>query len=126
MKCKVLIASEDKNSNLLLSDQLCNSFEVHIVTDGKSASDFLVKNGHVDILICDYLTPSLNGIELAKRIKASYSTGSMKILMVASTLNPSLYVEMINSGVDAIVEKPFDLTNMESRLWKILPEISQS
>jgi len=126
MKSKVLIASADKYSNLLLSDKLSKSFDVHTVSDGKSASDFLVRSGNVDLLICDYMMPVLGGIDLTKRIKGSYSAGSMKILMMTTALNLPLFEQMINSGVDAVVEKSLDLSDIESRVWRILPGISQS
>jgi len=120
MKRKVLIASADKYSNILLSDKLSKSYEVHTVDDGKAASEFLLKSEQVDLLICDYMMPNIDGLALAKKIKGSYSISSMKILMITTFFNQSLFAEIVSTGVDSIIEKPYEVTDIEARITRIL------
>ncbi|MGB6064759.1 MAG: PAS domain S-box protein [Desulfomonilaceae bacterium] len=90
----------------------------------------LFKQKPVDVVICDLGMPDLNGWQVGKTIKnLSKEKGLPKIPFVLLTGWAGQFNEeekMIESGVDAIVEKPVDITKLMEIIRDVVKHIPPS
>ena len=89
--------------------------------DGSPAIDYL-KTEEIDLLVTDYNMPQVNGIELTQYVRASAEHSHVPILMVTSEAKDSHLEKVREAGVNAILDKPFDTTNIKSILIKMFQD----
>lgn len=71
----------------------------------------------VRLVICDWLMPRMNGLELVKRIRAANANEYTYIILVTANVGERAnYIEAMESGVDDFIAKPIDRTELE---WRI-------
>lgn len=70
--------------------------------DGESALEF-IKNREPDIIILDVEMPGMNGIEVAKKIKANFE--DIKIILLTMYKEEDLFNEALDLGVMAYILK---------------------
>lgn len=73
-----------------------------------------------DIVITDYMMPRMNGIELCKYMKKQPQFKYIPIIMLTSLSSNEHKIEGFNVGVDAYIEKPFDMNVLLSRIENII------
>ncbi len=89
--------------------------------DGNFAIDYLKEN-EIDLLVTDYNMPQVNGIELTQFVRGSQNHSHVPILMVTSEAKDSHLAKVLEAGVDAILDKPFDTTNVKTILIKMFQD----
>lgn len=86
--------------------ELDGEFEVFGFTDPSVAESFLISNP-VDAVISDYRMPSMSGLELLKRLKATRPEASR--ILLTSHADASSAIEAINEvALFQYLEKPWD------------------
>jgi two-component system, NarL family, nitrate/nitrite response regulator NarL len=105
MKYKLLIVDDHliflESMSLLLES--ISEFElVGMASNGKEALDKL-KESEVDILLCDYMMPQMDGVELIFRMKEIFP--NVKILMLTGNEDISGIKKAIQMGVTGIILK---------------------
>jgi two-component system, cell cycle response regulator DivK len=59
-----------------------------------------------DVLITDYVLPDVDGLTIARRLKADARTSAIRILMVTGYANPDLVRQAMAAGIDRVLLKP--------------------
>src|SRR5919197_1204908 len=59
-----------------------------------------------DVLLTDYAMPDVDGVTLARRLRADPRTAAIRILMVTGYATPALERRAIGAGVDRVLVKP--------------------
>ena len=103
---KILLIEDER----LLADSLVtllssNGFQVEAVYDGETGAEFAAL-GVYDLLILDIMIPKLNGLELARKVRAQRC--NVPILMLTAKSDISDRIEGLNAGADYYLTKPFD------------------
>ena len=80
-------------------------FSVEAVYDGESGAEY-AELGVYDLLILDVMMPKLNGIEVARRVRAKRCTTPILMLTAKSDLEDR--ISGLNAGADYYLTKPFD------------------
>ncbi|MGB9856848.1 MAG: response regulator transcription factor [Dictyoglomaceae bacterium] len=115
---KILIVEDDpKISHLLDLELKHENYETKVVTDGYSAL-LTAEEFRPDIVILDILLPSLNGKEVAKRLRDKYP--DMGIIMLTALGEIKDKVEAFNYGADDYIVKPFSIEELLARINAIL------
>jgi DNA-binding NtrC family response regulator len=122
-----------KDKHILLVDDddwirdsmsICLGCEGCRVTTAESAQAGLriLRQGGVDILICDYQLPDRDGLELIREAKRL----SPKIPMILITAFGSreLYKQAAAIGVDIFIDKPFNSQTIEHAIVNLLNDAS--
>jgi DNA-binding response OmpR family regulator len=65
-----------------------------------------------DLILLDVLLSGFDGREIAKRLKNDPRTASIPVIMISA--HPGVSKTTENSGADAFLEKPFNLTDLIS------------
>jgi len=79
-------------------------FECIGASNGRVALDLLSKR-KVDLVLCDWNMPGMNGSELVKAIRATHP--SLPIIMVTAESDPARVAELRDLGISGYVIKPF-------------------
>ena len=103
---KILIIEDEK----LLADSLktlltSKGFQVEAVYDGKTGADYALL-GIYDLLILDVMIPGLDGLSLARKVRANRCTTPILMLTAKSGLEDR--IAGLNAGADYYLTKPFD------------------
>ena len=103
---KILIVEDEK----LLADSLKTllsgkGFQVETVYDGESGAEYALL-GIYDLLILDVMMPGLDGLSLARKVRANRC--STPILMLTAKSGLEDRIQGLNAGADYYLTKPFD------------------
>ena len=103
---KILLIEDER----LLADSLrdfltAKGFQVEAVYDSEMGCEYALL-GIYDLLILDVMMPGLNGLNLARQVRASRVT--TPILMLTAKSDVADRIEGLNAGADYYLTKPFD------------------
>ncbi len=113
-KAKILLAEDDPNLGMLLSDFLSSEgFHVELCIDGEKALKAFKENS-IDLCLLDVMMPKLNGFELAGQIRNINKHIPIIFITAKSLKEDKLQGYAI--GIDDYITKPFD---EEELCWKI-------
>ena len=99
-----------------LSRQLQRSgFEVMAVANGMEAISLVEEGGYAMILL-DVNMPEMSGMEVLRRVRKSYSSVQLPIIMVTARDQSQEMVEAFNDGANDYVVKPIDFPVLLARI----------
>ncbi len=76
-----------------------------------------LKEGPVDIILCDVNMPEMNGIDMVKKVRAELPTCSQtKIIMVSTESSQELIDDLLASGANGYITKPFTPEKFQEKL----------
>ena len=115
MKKILIIEDEESLSEFIRLELEYEGYEVIVSFDGR---DGLAKalNEEVDLILLDLMLPSLNGIEVCRRIRSSKDTPIIMITARDSVLDR---ISGLDSGADDYISKPFQIEELLARLRAI-------
>jgi CheY-like chemotaxis protein len=112
---KIVIAEDDDAIahmvNMALGDA---GFLCLRARDGDEALR-LVKAHDPDLLVLDVMMPRVDGLEVARRLKADVMWSRTPILMLTALAGVDNEVQGLEAGADAYMAKPFDLREFGAR-----------
>src|SRR5688572_22165976 len=117
MLLKKIVIAEDDDAiahmvNMALGDA---GFLCLRARDGDEALK-LVKAHDPDLLILDVMMPRVDGLEVARRLKADVMWSRTPILMLTALASVDNSIEGLDAGADAYMTKPFDLREFSARV----------
>ncbi len=117
MLLKKIVIAEDDDAiahmvNMALGDA---GFLCLRARDGDEALK-LVKAHDPDLLVLDVMMPRVDGLEVARRLKADVMWSRTPILMLTALASTDDQVQGLEAGADAYMSKPFDLREMSARV----------
>ena len=115
----LLVIEEDVDMGKVLMMSLVDSYIVRIVTAGKNIWEEVV-TVNPDIVICDLDMSEADGLDLCHRIKDSYETSHIAVVIMTMIDDSRVKQQAFNEGIDAYIEKPFDLDYLRSRINNII------
>ena len=118
----ILIADDDPEILTMLGIRLSKKgYQVLEAVDGNQTIDLAHKH-HPDLVLLDVMMPGKNGWEVAKELRSDDDLANVGIVMLTAIgekvneLTSPLY------GADAYIDKPFDFTDLETKIKDILDE----
>jgi CheY-like chemotaxis protein len=109
VKRKVYVAEDDLNILFALDTILEDAG--YDVTLSHCGSPMLEKNAPItDVYILDNRMPDINGIDVCRHLKSQAATKHIPVIMISALRNCSH--EALRAGVDAYLEKPFQMNEL--------------
>jgi DNA-binding response OmpR family regulator len=108
---KVLVVDDDQESRDLLSEVLTsNGYTVGVVESAESARALLDQDEDYRIIIADLRMPKGGGLELLEGLRRRKSRH--EIILMSSFMSGAEREMALDLGVDALLEKPFQLSEL--------------
>jgi CheY-like chemotaxis protein len=121
LKPMVLVVDDDEFAQQLVRRSLDPlRWRVAFASDGPTALAHLRREG-ADLILMDVRLPGLDGVMLARQLKASAATAGIPIVMMTGDSRRETLVESMKAGAAGFVVKPVTRATLESKLDKILP-----
>jgi DNA-binding response OmpR family regulator len=115
---RILVVEDDRTIARFVELELTHAgYRVDKAGDGAVALE-MIENEPPDLLVLDLMLPGLDGIEVARRVRASGSR--MPILMLTARSETQDVVSGFEAGTDDYLRKPFEIPELLSRIAALL------
>ncbi len=112
------VCDDSKVSRLQIMSILANQNLAYVeLFDGKDAYEYIVEQGmKVDLIITDVNMPRMNGIDLVRHIRHSFSANELPVLALSASEKPSIVAQLLKIGANDYVNKPISNEEFLTRL----------
>lgn len=102
----VLVADDDRDTRELY--RACFDTNGYRTAEAGTGSQAIVSAVEIvpDVLLTDYVLPDVDGLTIARRLKADRRTAAVRILMVTGYSTPDLQRRAAAAGIDRVLLKP--------------------
>ncbi len=117
---RILIVDDHEDNVELLKARLESwGFRTSTASDGEAALDE-VQKAPPDLILLDVMMPKIDGIEVARRVKANEDLPFIPIIMQTALDATENKVEGLEAGADDYITKPIDFAELKARLNSML------
>ena len=118
-KSIVVIEDESDILEVLKYNLEREGYRVRTSRDGESGLQ-LVREENPDLVLLDLMLPSLDGIEICRRLREDTVTRSLPVIMLTAKGEESDVVLGLGVGADDYVTKPFSTGELTARIRAVL------
>ncbi len=113
---RVLVVEDEPAQREVLAYNLeAEGFRVSKAENGEEAL-LLVEEEAPDIIVLDWMLPSVSGIEVCRRLKSRAETRSVPIIMLSARSEEVDKVRGLETGADDYVVKPYSVVELMARV----------
>ncbi|HCY7571799.1 TPA: response regulator transcription factor ArlR [Staphylococcus aureus] len=114
---QILIVEDEQNLARFLELELTHeNYNVDTEYDGQDGLDKALSH-YYDLIILDLMLPSINGLEICRKIRQQQST---PIIIITAKSDTHDKVAGLDYGADDYIVKPFDIEELLARIRAIL------
>ena len=120
-KKKVLIVDDDAEIIELMVDVLGRDdrFEVRTAASGYEAG-IQTQQFKPDVILLDYMLPDVNGNVVCHTIRQNPEFEDIKIIIVSGVIKQDEIDQLLKSGAQDFIRKPFDIKELVDRICAVL------
>jgi diguanylate cyclase (GGDEF)-like protein len=116
----VLVVDDEEPIRKIVSFQLEKAgYEVTTCADGEEALS-RASEREPDLILLDVMMPNMDGYEVCKRLKSSYQTSHVPIIMVTAKSELENRLQGFEDGANDYITKPFAITELLVRVKNVL------
>lgn len=116
---RLLIVEDNPNMQNFMRSALCGEFQVSTAGDGVQGWESVQKQ-QPDLVVSDVMMPNMDGFELCRRMKSTYETAHIPIILLTSLSEKTQQLHGLGLGADDYLTKPFDMTLLSQRIKSII------
>jgi two-component system response regulator VicR len=121
---RVLLVEDEQSAAEVLAVLLeMEGYKVSLAANGKRAIEML-SDVQPDLIITDWMMPVMNGIDLAKAVRARPEYFALPILMTSGAQEDALRAE--TPFVSAFLRKPFQIETLLEAIKRLLSKGEQT
>ncbi len=119
---RILLAEDEEVLRMLVVDTLEDEdYRIDEAADGGEAME-LFQNHPYDLVILDYMMPIFTGLEVIEKIRNTETEGHTKILMLSAKNQSYEQEQILQTGADYFMAKPFSPMKLLELVEEILNE----
>ena len=120
-KRKILIVDDDAEIVELLEDVLDRDgrFEVKTASSGYEAG-MATEKFRPELILLDYMLPDVNGNIVCQAIRKNPEFENIKIIIVSGVVKEDEIAQLIKSGAEGFIRKPFNITELTDKIADVL------
>jgi signal transduction histidine kinase/ligand-binding sensor domain-containing protein/DNA-binding NarL/FixJ family response regulator len=115
LKMKVLIVEDNEYLREFLKSALESRFKIYLADDGVKAWN-LIQQNTPDMVVSDIMMPNMDGFELCRKIKSTYETSHLPIILLTALAGKAEQLHGLGLGADDYLTKPFDVSILQQRI----------
>ena len=115
----LLVEDNEMNSDMLSRRLQRHGYDVIVAVDGEEGIA-MAQGDAPDLILMDIGLPGINGLEAARRIKATPETASIPIIALTAHALAEDREKALNSGCDDYDVKPIKLPRLLEKLQALL------
>ncbi|MEX2214542.1 MAG: response regulator [Phycisphaeraceae bacterium] len=118
---RILVVDDDEQIVQLFIDVLSRDgrFEVKTASTGYEAGA-LTESFKPDLIILDYMLPDINGNVVCRMVRTNPALTGTKVIIVSGVVKREEIEDLLKSGADDFIKKPFDITQLLARVGDLL------
>jgi diguanylate cyclase (GGDEF)-like protein len=117
---RILIVDDHEDNVEVIRARLeARGYQIESASDGVEALE-RVRQSPPDLILLDVMMPRIDGMEVARRIKADESLPFIPIIMQTALDTVQHKVEGLDAGADDYVTKPINFAELEARVKSML------
>lgn len=122
MKDYTILVVDDEKSYCEVMEQILNlrDYRVHTAYDAEDALTTL-EDCRPDLILLDVMLPTINGFQLARKLRSDPSFADIPIVMVTAKVMAEDHVEAICSGAVGYLCKPFTIDELFNTIQPFVP-----
>lgn len=121
----ILLVEDTLTQALLMQHQLKKAgYTVKLARSGKAALDELEKDASFGIILSDINMPGMDGFQLCKELKAKDNLKQIPFILLATPVEKSEILKMLECGAENFILKAFDEANFVAKLEEILKTVA--
>lgn len=115
----ILVVEDNADMRNFLKGELKKEYHVIDANNGlegfKKAIQFMP-----DLIVCDVMMPTMDGIELCEKVKSNLETSHIPIILLTAKVDLETKYEGIETGADDYIPKPFEMEYLFIRIKNLL------
>ena len=120
-RASILVVEDDATIRTLLEMALLGAGYAQVSTAARGDDALVaVERDKPDLVLLDVMLPGLDGLSLARRIRATPALAATRILMLTARTESEDIVRGLEAGADDYVTKPFDRSVLLARIRAVL------
>jgi two-component system KDP operon response regulator KdpE len=117
---RILVVDDEPQITRVLRTTLSShGYDIRVANDGESALD-LMKDWPADLVITDLSMPSMDGLELTRRVRTK---SRVPIIVLSVKGEERTKVQALDAGADDYVTKPFGINELLARVRAALRRV---
>lgn len=117
---RILVVEDDEDLLRMLQHMLVALGRVVKASDGAEALERLQRDTAFDLVVTDLMMPRMDGLALAKRMKADARLAHIPVLMLTAKDTPKDVIAGINAGARHYITKPFKQQELLEKVKRAL------
>jgi two-component system phosphate regulon response regulator PhoB len=118
----LVVEDEEALSTLLHYNLDKEGYRVELCADGEEAL-IRIDEKQPDLVILDWMLPSVSGIEVCRRIRQRSGTRNLPVIMLTARGEETDRVRGLDTGADDYIVKPFLMSELAARVRAVLRRI---
>jgi PAS domain S-box-containing protein len=114
-RARILVADDNADMRAYLTSLLAPRYDVTAVADGEAALAAAARHDF-DLLISDVMMPHVDGVSLARQLRAAPRTQTLPIMLVSARAGADDAVAGLDTGADDYLVKPFGARELLARV----------
>ena len=115
-KPHVLVVEDEAAQREILDYNLsAEGFRISAAADGEEAL-LMVSEDRPDVIVLDWMLPSVSGIEVCRQLKTRAETRAVPIIMLSARSEDADKVRGLETGADDYVVKPYSVSELIARV----------
>ncbi len=118
-KNTILFVEDDLEILSFLEKEFKSDYNIIKATNGEMAWKML-QNDSPTLVLSDVSMPKMNGTELCKKIKSTFETSHIPVILLTARIAPEDEISGIETGADDYIHKPFNIQILRLKIQNII------
>lgn len=118
-KLSILVVDDNEDLRNFIAAKIGEDFNVFVAENGEKAWEQVLIHTP-DLIVSDVMMPNTNGFELCEKIKSTWETSHIPVILLTALSDKAKQMEGLGFGADDYLTKPFDIALLVQKIKSII------